>query len=68
MSTYVFAIFMCLYIISFLYTYVRLSIYVPTSRVYTFVCAVSSQSHIATEGLSWCRAPAGAHDQVFLLV
>jgi hypothetical protein len=31
-----------------------------------------SQSHIATDGLSvclsWCRAPAGAHDQMFLLV
>jgi hypothetical protein len=32
----------------------------------------SVQSHIATEGqsvcLSWCRAPAGAHHQMFLLV
>jgi hypothetical protein len=31
-----------------------------------------SQSHIATNGqsvcLSWCRAPTGAHDQMFLLV
>jgi hypothetical protein len=31
-----------------------------------------SQSHIATDGqsvcLSWCRAPAVAHDQIFLLV
>jgi hypothetical protein len=31
-----------------------------------------SQSHIPTDGqsvyLSWCRAPAGAHDQMFLLV
>jgi hypothetical protein len=31
-----------------------------------------SQSHIATDGqslcLSWCRAPTGAHDQMFLLV
>jgi hypothetical protein len=34
--------------------------------------ASQSQSHIATDGqsvcLSWCRAPAGAHDQIFLLV
>jgi hypothetical protein len=30
-----------------------------------------SQSHIATDGqsvsLSWCRAPSGAHDQIFIL-
>jgi hypothetical protein len=34
--------------------------------------SVSSQSHITTDGqlfgLSWCRAPSGAHDQIFLLV
>jgi hypothetical protein len=33
---------------------------------------VKSQSHIATDGqsvsLSWCRPPAGAHNQMFLLV
>jgi hypothetical protein len=33
---------------------------------------IDRQSHIATDGqsvcLSWCRAPAGAHDQMFLLV
>jgi hypothetical protein len=31
-----------------------------------------SQSHISTDGqsvsLSWCRAPAGAHDQIFVTV
>jgi hypothetical protein len=30
-----------------------------------------SQSHIATDGQSvgpsWCRAPSGAHDQIFIL-
>jgi hypothetical protein len=31
---------------------------------------VKSQSHIATDGQSisksWCRAPCGAHDQIFI--
>jgi hypothetical protein len=31
-----------------------------------------SQSHIATDGRSisktWCRAPSGAHDQIFIIV
>jgi hypothetical protein len=40
----------------------------PESRLFT-LC--QSQSHIATDGQSisksWCRAPSGAHDQVFLL-
>jgi hypothetical protein len=35
------------------------------------VCKLSqSQSHITTDGqsvcLSWCRAPSGAHDQIFV--
>jgi hypothetical protein len=36
-----------------------------------FVWVSQSQSHITTDGqsvgLSWCRAPSGAHDQIFLL-
>jgi hypothetical protein len=46
--------------------------YVPTSRVYVTYLWVfcQSQSHIATGsqsvGLSWCRAPSGAHDQIFV--
>jgi hypothetical protein len=35
-------------------------------------CAVQSQSHIATDGQSvsksWCRAPSGAYDQIFITV
>jgi hypothetical protein len=38
----------------------------------TDICSSQSQRHIATDGrsvcLSWCRAPAGAHDQMFLLI
>jgi hypothetical protein len=34
------------------------------------VCQSQSQSHIATDGQSisksWCRAPSGAHDQIFI--
>jgi hypothetical protein len=29
---------------------------------------VQSQSHIATDGKSWCRAPSRAHDQKFITV
>jgi hypothetical protein len=35
-------------------------------------CSSQSQSHIATDGqsvsTSWCRAPSGAHDQIFIAV
>jgi hypothetical protein len=35
-------------------------------------CQCQSQSHIATDGQSvsksWCRAPSGAHDQIFITV
>jgi hypothetical protein len=35
-------------------------------------CTRQSQSHIATDGQliskSWCRAPSGAHDQIFITV
>jgi hypothetical protein len=27
-----------------------------------------SRSHIATDGQSWCRAPSGAHDQIYITI
>jgi hypothetical protein len=35
-------------------------------------CSSQSQSHIATDGQSvsksWCRAPSGAHDQIYVTI
>jgi hypothetical protein len=40
-------------------------------QIHVTVMKFLSQSHIATDGqsvcLSWCRAPTGTHDQMFLL-
>jgi hypothetical protein len=52
---------------------VMVEVFDPAStRVWTELKSSQSQSHIATDGqsvcLSWCRAPAGAHDQMFLFV
>jgi hypothetical protein len=45
---------------------------IPYFTVSAINYSSQSQSHIATDGqsvcLSWCQAPAGAHDQMFLLV
>ena len=41
-------------------------------RLHTGVTVSPSPSHIATDGQSvsksWCRAPSGAHDQIFITV
>jgi hypothetical protein len=47
----------------------------PLERVTSITgqpCQSQSQSHVTTDGqsvgLSWCRAPSGAHDQILLLL
>jgi hypothetical protein len=40
-----------------------------SNEVLQHLIPLKSQSHIATDGLSWCRAPSGvhdAHDHIFI--
>jgi hypothetical protein len=44
----------------------------PPTFKYRISSQSQSQSYIATDGRSisksWCRAPSGAHDQIFIIV
>jgi hypothetical protein len=44
----------------------------PPHGFNTVICQSPSQSYIATDGRSisksWCRAPPGAHDQIFIII